>query len=60
VFRDTARCPATPSRSRSRARQAINEHFLSRQTFEADLRTYKRIVANGVLALRFKASRAWA
>ena len=37
----------------------FNEHFLSRRTVEADLRTYKRIVANGVLALRFKGFKSW-
>jgi outer membrane protein assembly factor BamA len=38
---------------------AISDQWLSRRSVEADLRTYRRIAANGVLALRFKGFKSW-
>jgi len=38
---------------------AISDNWLSRRTIDGDLRHYKRIVANGVLALRFKGFKSW-
>ena len=38
---------------------AIGESWLSRRTIDVDLRHYKRLVANGVLAMRFKGFKSW-
>ena len=37
----------------------FSEDWLSRQTVEADFRTYKRLVANGTFAVRFKGFKSW-
>ncbi len=37
----------------------FRDNWLSRRTLDVDLRHYKRIVANGVLALRLKGFKSW-
>jgi hypothetical protein len=37
----------------------LKENWLSRRTLDVDLRHYHRLVANGVLALRFKGFKSW-
>jgi hypothetical protein len=37
----------------------FRQNWLSRRTIDADLRHYRRLVANGVLALRFKGFKSW-
>ena len=41
------------------AAPAVSSNWLSRQTIDADFRHYKRIIANGVLALRLKGFKSW-
>ncbi len=37
----------------------MGDRWLARQTLDVDLRHYQRLVANGLLALRFKGFKSW-
>jgi len=59
VFREYGPVAGNTFKATFEGSPAFGDTWLSRRTVEVDLRSYRRIAANGVLALRFKGFKSW-
>ena len=59
VFRDYGPVAGRTFKLSYSGSPAINDNWLSRNTFDGDVRYYQRLASNGVLAFRLKGMKSW-